>query len=51
MVILLKTTLTSLNAMSQKKQAPSLQEVQTKTDEIFRKWDTNKDGSISLQEF
>jgi len=50
MVILLKTTLTSLNAMC-KLPPPTLQEVQLKTDEILQKWDTNKDGSISLQEF
>lgn len=50
LVILLKTTLTSLNAMC-KKQAPTLKEVQTKTDEILDKWDTNKDGAISLNEF
>ena len=49
-VILLKTTLTSLNAMGNKS-PPSLQEVEEKTLDIINKWDTNNDGCISINEF
>ncbi len=50
MVILVKTTLSSLNSMG-KKQAPSIKEVEAKTEEILSRWDTNHDNLISLDEF
>ena len=50
MTILLKTAITSLNAMV-KKPAPTFEEIEKKTDMIFKTYDINKDGTISLKEF
>jgi len=46
----MKTTLTSLNSMA-KKAPPTIKEVEARADEILSRWDTNRDGSISLDEF
>lgn len=46
----MKTTLTSLNAMAQKA-PPTIKEVEAKAKAILSRWDTNKDGVISLDEF
>ncbi|CAD8171847.1 unnamed protein product [Paramecium pentaurelia] len=50
LVILIKTTLTALGAMSQKGEC-TIQEAERISDELLRKYDTNKDASISLSEF
>ncbi|EAR94225.2 HELP domain protein (macronuclear) [Tetrahymena thermophila SB210] len=50
LVILLKTTMSSLNSMCGKEEA-TIQQAEAKTKEILSKYDTNKDGSISLKEF
>jgi Ca2+-binding EF-hand superfamily protein len=50
MTILLKTAITSLNAMV-KKPSPTMEEIQKKTTNIFKTYDINKDGTISLKEF
>jgi microtubule-associated protein-like 6 len=42
--------LSALKAM-EKKPAPSIAEVEKKTNELFTKMDTNQDNSISIQEF
>lgn len=50
LVILMTNSMTALNSMN-KKPAPSIREVETKTDEYFTKIDTNKDKKITLKEF
>lgn len=50
LVILLKTTMSSLNAMCGKEEA-SIQLAEMKTKEILQKYDVNKDGTIQLNEF
>ena len=50
MVILVKTCLSSLNSMS-KRPPPTIKEVEAKVDEIIGRWDVNKDGLISKDEF
>lgn len=50
MVILVKTTLTAINAMTSKEEA-TIQEAEAKCNDILKKYDKNKDGSISLSEF
>ena len=47
---MMKTTLTSLSAMNQKK-SPSLKDVEAKAKDILKRWDKNKDGSMSRAEF
>ena len=46
----MKTTLTSLNAMAQKP-APTIREVEARAADILKRWDTDKDNAISLDEF
>ena len=50
MVVLVKTVMSALNAMCKKPEA-SIQQAETKTLDILKKYDTNKDGEISLKEF
>ena len=50
LTVLLKTCLTSLNAMAGKG-PPALEDIQKKQKEILEKYDFNKDGCISLKEF
>ena len=46
----MKTVMSALNAMCKKPEA-SIQQAETKTLDILKKYDTNKDGEISLKEF
>jgi microtubule-associated protein-like 6 len=50
LVILMTNTMTAMNSMS-KKAAPSIREIETKTDEYFKKIDVNNDKKITLREF
>ena len=50
LVVLIKTTMTSLNAMTSQQEI-SISFAEKKTSEILQKYDTNKDGEISLKEF
>ncbi|KRX05725.1 WD40-repeat-containing domain [Pseudocohnilembus persalinus] len=50
LVILIKTTTTALNAMASKPEA-TIQDAESKQKDILEKYDTNKDGTISLKEF
>lgn len=50
MVVLVKTVMSALNVMCKKPEA-TIQQAETKTLDILKKYDTNKDGEISLKEF
>ncbi|CAK72848.1 unnamed protein product (macronuclear) [Paramecium tetraurelia] len=50
LIMLIKTTLTALGAMSQKGEC-TIQEAERIADDLLRKYDTNKDESISFNEF
>jgi len=43
-------SMTAMNAMNGKR-PPSIEEIETKTDEYFLKIDTNNDKKITLREF
>jgi microtubule-associated protein-like 6 len=49
-VVLLKTCMASVNNMAGKP-SPTLKEMEIKATEVLNRWDTNKDGQISLKEF
>jgi len=50
LVICLKTTMSALNAMCGKEET-TIAQAETKSKDILAKYDTNKDGSVSLHEF
>ncbi len=50
LVILMTNGLTSLKSMK-KLAAPTIQEIEQKTDEFFKKADTDNDKKITLKEF
>jgi len=50
LIILIKTVLTSLNAMTSKGEC-TVQEAETMAESILKRYDTNKDVSISMKEF
>lgn len=50
LIILVKTVLTSLNAMCNKGECTILEAEEIASD-LLRRYDTNKDASISLKEF
>ena len=50
LIILIKTVLTSLNAMCCKGEC-TIVEAEAMAEEILRRYDTNKDASISMKEF
>jgi hypothetical protein len=50
LIILIKTVLTSLNAMTSKGEC-TIQEAEAMAEEILNRYDTNKDANISIKEF
>ena len=50
LIILIKTVLTSLNAMTSKGEC-TIQEAEAMAEEILKRYDTNRDANISMKEF
>jgi Ca2+-binding EF-hand superfamily protein len=51
LVVLFRCVICSLAAMSSRKQIPSIKDIEEKVTAILSRYDSNKDGQISLKEF